>query len=255
MKAILTVGLLLATTLLGAENAFLNAGIPATDREWNGRDYATTSRILGEGKVLRPVLTDEQGKPLIARITDTSNFTFNRNKTLPIGTRLEDFLQIQQGLNGILKQYAFAANRGEALNSEIARLLAFSLHVSALGIDLVNEFLPTIPKDESYQTRMDGLKQMYSGLTTSFGGAEVSLAETKFYSQSDLRVILAAMEATLPTMQQAFSADYRTELEKKLEKHLDHFDGNDEKLLNSMLKTLKTEQGGGGQSATRSESK
>jgi hypothetical protein len=113
------------------------------------------------------------------------------------------------------------------------------LQGSALGVELTDELLPTIQKDDRYETRMNGLKQMNSGLTTVFVGAEQTLADRKILSADDLSMILGAMESTLPRIKKAFPEDVRIELRKKLEEDKARFTGREDlQKLSSMIREL-----------------
>jgi hypothetical protein len=221
-----------------APNPYLEAGIPASDRVWQGSDYARTSEILSAGKVALPRLSDPVGAALLDRFTSTSNFALHRNLSLPVEARLSDYLSVQQGTSSVLNLYLAAMVRKEKVTAEMARLVGFSLHVSSLGIDLVQEFLPKIPKDEQYETRMNGLKQMYSGISTQFQGAEAMLHEASIYSESDRSLVLDAMASTLPVVRKAFSQDYQVELRKKFEDDRKLFQGQDLERLQSMIREL-----------------
>ena len=215
-----------------------DSGLPALDREWHGRDYLSVYTALDQGDLALPVLADQSGERFFERLVDPQNFALNRNRDLPLDQRMLDFQQIQQGFNSILRIYAFKANDGEELSTEIATMMAFSLQISALGVDLVNELMPTIPNDERYEARMQGLQTMYDGLTTSFVGAEVSLSETGFYSKGDLSIILQGMAKSLPKLIQGFSSDYKQELKGKLRAHQQNFTGTDLELLRNMIQQL-----------------
>jgi hypothetical protein len=221
-------------------NPYLEAGIPASDREWHGADYARTSEILSAGKVALPRLSDPLGAALLNRLTSTENFSLNRNRALPVEARLSDYLGVQQATSTVLNLYLAMMLRGEAkVTAEMTQIVAFSLQVSALGIDLVEEFLPKIPKDESYAKRMEGLKQMYSGMSTQFQGAEAMLGETKVYSQPERSLLLDAMADALPVLKKAFSQDFRVELRKKFEEDRKLFSSSqDLDRLQSMIREL-----------------
>ncbi len=245
-KKLITIGLIvifLKSSVFATGNKFVVGGIPATDREWNGQDYLLVFQMIQTGKVLLPVLTDKDGLAVITRLTTRKNFELNKNKSIPVNLRLQDFLQLMQGQNGILKIYLDQANKGKDLHAEVARLLAFGLYISELGIELMNEFIPTIPKDGNYEVRMQGVKQMYSGMTTAFAGTEVSLTEREFYSSEDFTVIIKAMHSTLPTLKQGFSQEYMMELKTKLDAYKKRFKRNDAELIQAMIDELVTEQG------------
>jgi hypothetical protein len=150
-----------------------------------------------------------------------------------------DYSQLLEGTGAILTRYLATPGKGQEFHKEIAALMAFMLHTAALGVQLAEEFVPTIPRDDNYGVRMDGLKKMNSGLVTIFVGAENSLAERKFYSAEDLSLLLKAMSETLPRVKKAFSADYPVELRKKLTSHKSHFKSKEDiRYIDEMLKEL-----------------
>jgi hypothetical protein len=225
-------------------NRYLEAGIPATSRAWTGADYERAVQILGEGKLALPRFADPQGAALLRRITSTENFAFHHNKDLPLQSRMEDYLKMYQGTAALLKLYhAEPAIGGVSPHQELAALMAFLLRGSALGVELVDEFLPTIPKDDQYETRMAGLKQMNSGLTGIFTWAEQTLADRQALSADlsadDLSVILEAMASALPRTKKAFPDEVRVDLRKKLEADKARFSApKDLQRLDAMIREL-----------------
>jgi len=199
------------------DNPLVDAGIPALDREWNGTDYAAAVAILKSGKVPLPSLSDKQGAALLQKLVSTQNLGFDQDKNVDINSRMPDFLKLLEGVSSLLGQYGAALNSGTKLHSECAQVMAFSLKVAELGVKLGNEFLATVPHDDKYATRMEGLKTYYSGMTTMFVGSEMSLSEKSTYTDDDLSLLLESMAQTLPGMKVAFTADYKQELHKKLQ--------------------------------------
>ena len=210
----------------------------ASDREWNGADYLAVQKAIQKNPSLLPLMRQRRWNTFLFRLTNTENFSFNRNKDLPIGNRLNDYIQIQESTNAILKIYVNLASQGSDLHAETAAILSFTLRVGALGIDLVNEFLPTIPKDDTYEVRMQGLKKMNEGLATCFAGAEISLNETTFYLDGEIAQILQAMHDTLPTFKTVFTPEYTQELAQKLERHRKTFKGENLKRIEEMIVML-----------------
>lgn len=223
------------------ENPYLAAGVPATDRAWLGQDYLDTFEAISTGKAPLPMLNDPQGKLVLQRLTNEENFGLHRNKSLPTAQRLSDFAKLQQALNSIFKLYIVEANKGKKVNAEAAIMMAFTMKNFALSIDLANEFLVTVPKDQMNEARSQGVRQMYGGLMISFSGAETSLGETKFYTPADLTLILQAMRSTFPTMLQAFTPDYKLEMKGKLTNRKAQFSGEDLAALEEMIKILDTQ--------------
>jgi hypothetical protein len=125
------------------------------------------------------------------------------------------------------------------VHEETVRVIAFALQTSALGVELVDEFLPTIPKDDKYAVRMEGLKKLNSGLTIQFVGAERSLSERHFYSPEDLSLLLDAMSSTLPLLKRGFPPGYPAELRERLKSDRLIFTGEkDRKNIDRMLAEL-----------------
>jgi len=233
-----------AFNCLAAEtNVFVEAGIPAPDREWRGADYRLAAATFAATTLPLPRSSEKDGKAVLDRLTSLENFSFHRNKTLPVDARMVDYSSLLEGTGAILKRYLATTTKGQEFHKEIAALMAFMLHTAALGVELADEFVPTIARDEKYAVRMDGIKKMNSGLTTIFVGAENSLAEQKFYSAEDLSLLLKAMSETLPRVKRAFSADYRVELRKKLTSHKSSFKKKEDlRYIDEMLKELSRSQ-------------
>lgn len=239
--ALALLGLLAGPGMAHAADAFLESGIPASSREWLGADYEIAVRILTSGKLKLPRFSDPQGSAILSRITATENFSFHRNKSLPLRSRFEDYLKLQESTNTLAKAYFAASLKGERVNKEVSRLLAFLLLASVVGVDLMDEFVPTIPRDDKYAVRMDGLRQFRSGLTTQFVGAEMTLTEANGFSSDDRSAILEAMGATLPKLKGAFAADVRIELARKLEIDKTRLNRpKDIQLLDGMIRELRS---------------
>jgi hypothetical protein len=220
LRSVLVIALLLTVPLATAvaeTNPFLAAGIPAATRSWTGPDYERTAEVLIAGKVPLPKLSDPQGAALLRRVTSTDNLAAERDRKIPLSLRLQDLRQIQLGATALLQLYLDAADKGGGYRPELAAVTGFLLHSSAQQVDLVEELMPTLVKDEAYATRMAGLKEMNEGLTTGFVGTEVMLSERNNFSADDLSLLLEAMAQTLPRMKTGFSPEVRIELRKKLE--------------------------------------
>lgn len=243
-KLLSTVLIVFSAAAFGANltvNDYVDAGLPAPSREWQGADYLRTVQVLSIGQIDLPRYSEDAGAKLMERFVSLDNLSFYRNRSVPLQNRLGDFINILQGSNNLMKMYFGRLSKGDRLQTELADLLAFSLHVSALGVELINEYLPTIPKDKNYAERMVGVNQMYSGMTTQFNGAEIALTEDTGLSTGDRTVILNAMVDTLPTLKKAFPGDFRSELRRKLEADKRVLKGiSDSKTIERMLNELKS---------------
>ena len=225
MKRRLIFLLLIATPtlFLSAANQFVEAGAPAPDREWYGSEYQKMAELLASGKIGFPALGSDDGRRMFERMVSVENFSFARNRTLPVGQRLSDSMQLQEEANSIMKLYANKANDGALLHEEVVRLFSFTLRVTEVMLDLVDEFIPTIPHDDKYAVRLDGLKKLKMSVELLFSGAEVSLGERSFYREKDLGVMLTAMCETLPRLKAVFSDNFRVEISSRIRARLPQF--------------------------------
>lgn len=204
-------------------NALVDAGIPALDREWTGTDYATAVAVLKSGKVPLPTLADKQGSAFFQKLTSTQNFALEQDQALPINNRLADYLKLMEGMGTALALYVEAENSGAKLHVELAQYMVFSLRTAQLGKQLADEFFAKLPHDDKYDARMEGKKEMESGLTTMFQGAVTSLSEKTIYTDEDRSVLLQGMAETLPVLKKAFPEGYKQELLKKLQSYKTSF--------------------------------
>ncbi len=205
------------------EDALIAAGVPALSREWLGDDYVKAAEAINSGKVSLPKQNTETGKRFLTRLTSTENFAIIKNQSLPFEQRMDNFQKVIRSSSAILNQFASAASKGVNVHAELTEMLAFLLRTAAVGVRLMDEFLPTIQKDEKYETRMAGLKQFKSGLLTMFISSETSLSETSFYTKEDTSLLLSVMAETLPTLLPSFEADVKQELRKKLQTRKEQF--------------------------------
>ncbi len=243
--AILAVVLLAPSPFASGQEleAIARSGLPALSRNWSGPEYAQAADVIAKGRVPLPRLSDPEGAAILARLLSTENLSLCRNAALPLKMRLPDFAKIIGSTGQIIMVYLKAAgDKQSAPHEELARLMAFMLQVSAQGGELADELLLEIPEDETYATRMNGLKQMRSGLTSVFIGAETSLGETGTYVAADLSIILEAMAATLPQLKKAFAKDVVIELRRKLERDRQRFTGADGLRLDAMIRELAVQE-------------
>jgi hypothetical protein len=231
-------GLALPLAAAAQTDPFLEAGVPAATRLWSGPDYQRAAEILTAGKVPLPKFADPQGAALLRRATSLDNLALLGDKSLPLTARMDEFIQLQQGAVGLLKLYLVASDAG-GYRQELAGLTALLLHSSARGAELVEEMLPTLPKDETYASRMEGLKEMKEGMTTAFVGTEQMLTPENNFSPEDLSLLLEAMAQTLPHLKTGFPPEVRIEMRKKLEDDKARFKKDeDTRRLDRMLSEL-----------------
>lgn len=207
------------TSTAEQSDAYTSAKLPALSREWHAADYSAVAAAVEAGTIPLPVFSRESDAALLKRLTSLDNLALVRNETLPLGNRMQEMVSIGPPILSLLRAYLTAANRGDNVHAEVAALLAFQLHFTATQSKLVDEFIPTIPRDEKYAVRMEGLQRMRSGMTNVFLGATTSIGESHFYSADDISLMLQAMAESLPALKHQFAADFRAELRAKLQAH------------------------------------
>ncbi len=170
-------------------------GCPSPDREWQAKDYRVFNELLARGTLPLPRFDSESGRSILHRLVATQNLSFHRNRTLPPEARIPDLLSLMESARGIMMLYVRAANAGENVERESADLIVFLLAVASTAIELTQEFVPTIPKDAKYATRMAGLAKMASGFTTLLDGAFTSISERTFYSDESIGKMVRGIRA------------------------------------------------------------
>lgn len=218
---------------------FTSAGVPPTDHVWTPQDFKQFYEVFAKEKTSLPLLSTADGKSLLTHVLDEENTKSLLNSQLALGVRMQNYLSLQDSMNGLLKLYLAAHNEGRIkASSEMSRVMAYLLHLGSIGISLTSEFLPTIPRDEHYEIRMEGLKKMRLGLAKIFVGLEQTLGERAVYSPEDLSLLLSAMKRELPTYRPMFDQAFADELSKKLQSRTKEFTRSEDRVLLSEMVTL-----------------
>jgi len=224
---------------LESENPYSSAGIPAAERPWILEDYKRALKILSQNKIPLPRLDDKYGKAILMRLTSSDLFKVFQNRNTPVNLRLNACMDFGDTYNSIYKLYGTTLTNDHSYHSEFAALLAFFLKFAAVEAEVVEDFLPTLPKDDRYEVRVQGLNQMFRGAEGMFSAAEASLADTVFYSDSDFSLIIKAMAEILPQVLKHSSENFNSDMKSKLEVDKTRFkDSSDQKTLNQMLDVL-----------------
>lgn len=142
---------------------YIRLGLPAHDREWSGDDMVNVEKILAsiaqKGYRHLPRYKSERSGVVFARLTSPQNLDLFRNRSLPLGPRLSQSLNYLQASNQVNKLYLSAFLKKDVRDSELVELMGSLLRSTAVLLELVDELLPTLNKDEpSYEVRMQGLE-------------------------------------------------------------------------------------------------
>ena len=199
-----------------AFDEYIKAGVPTHDRIWSGADLTKVAQVLmamerdAAGRL--PRYKSPNSGELFARIVANENLEMHRNGSLPLGGRLVDAMNYGQSLNTILKTYGAAFEKYAVGDSELVELLGAQLRVMVVMNQLVNDFIPTISKDDpTYPVRMNGLKKMKEGLSAMVAGSLQTLTETHAYRPSELKRLAGYMQETFPGLFPEVSAGSRSE--------------------------------------------
>jgi hypothetical protein len=120
------------------------------------------------------------------------------------------------------------------------------MRTTVVGLKLADEFLPTVPRDDKYTVRIEGLGKMRASSVLIFSAVEQSLAERNFYSGADLSLLLDGMRETVPDAVGSFTENYRVELVAKLQRRLKEFPAErDQEALRVIIDTLENSRTAG----------
>ena len=104
-------------------------------------------------------------------------------------------------------------------SAELTELYVHQLEVGVAVMVPVNELIARLsPTDPSYQTRMDGLAQLKTGLSNMIYGVLVTFAENNAYDQTDLARMAVRLKTTLPALLRELPDEVRTEARARLKK-------------------------------------
>jgi hypothetical protein len=195
---------------------YIEAGVPAHDRSWSGDDMTRAANVLvaiaQKNASQLPRYGSQQSGEAFARLTADDNLDLYRNRSLPLEQRLPDALSYMQSSNQISKLYLAAFHQHAVGDCELVEFAGAQLRVSVVMITLVNEFLPTLDKnDPTYPIRMDGLKQMKHGMATLVVGSLQILTESHAYRTLELKRLVGYMRNTFADILPALPEGSRSE--------------------------------------------
>ena len=202
---------------------YIRLGLPGQDREWSGDDMVKAEKVLAsltqKGYRNLPRYKSERSGEVFARLTSAQNLEQFRNGSLPLEARFPQFFNYLQASNQILSLYVSAFLKKEARDSELVELVGAEFRSTVVMLELIDEFLPTIKKDDpSYQVRMQGLEQTKRGLASAVAGGLQMLTERENYRGSELARLVGYMQETLPLIVPRLPPGSRTETMYRLEK-------------------------------------
>lgn len=157
--------------------AYVQAGIPAPDRQWSGKDYQVAAAILRQISTPNfsrlPRVDSPASGQLFSRSVAPGNLDILRSSTLPLDARLSSFQELHKGFMPIMLLYVNTMiTKRQSFDAEVVQLSLFMLDYTDVSISLVEEFLSTLPvDDERHDPNHPGKQKIREGLATSIDGA------------------------------------------------------------------------------------
>ena len=203
------------------DDKYIEMGMPAHDRDWNGADMAKAARVLSlldeKTPGCLPRYRSERSGSTFARIVTTENHSFAQNRTLPIQTRFGDFNDYMESTNRILKTYLAAFLKKDMGDSELVELFGAQMRNTVVLFGLLDEFIPTLRNDDpTYQVRMKAVEKMKHGLSIFVSGGFQTLTERNSYRASELTKLVGYMKKTYPAIVPRLTPASRSEVLTRL---------------------------------------
>lgn len=190
--------------------AYIEAGAPAADREWNSEDYAKLVEIL-QATVEKdahqlPRFESEKSGALMRRLVSESNFRVFQDLNLPMSTRLPEAAAFAQNLAQLTGIYLQASNQGEPFDRELVELMGFIARVNVEIWTLADEFLASLPEDER-GGKSGAIDTMRGGTAQVVIGAIRSFSEATTYRPTELRRFATLLAPSVPKLLPRLSAE------------------------------------------------
>jgi hypothetical protein len=193
---------------------------PPADRLWNSADYRALMDIVGSGQAPLPTLADPSGKAVFGRMVNVENTALWRAPK-PAGAHMEEMAATLEAVNALLRAYMKEAQRGKPYEGELARLMVYIFTMTSMSIGVADEFIATIPKNDRYETRMAGLRQMQQGSRTVFAAMVQNIAETRFYSKASTLEMAGSVVTHVPSFQRILTDQDRQDHLRGIGRQLD----------------------------------
>lgn len=187
---------------------------PPSGRPWTNADYASFLKAVTTGQAPLPLLGDPATKAVFERLVARDNIALvvARNKSLPLTKRLEEIGGAQGGLAAAIVLYTAELAKGKPYGREMAKLHVYQMEVLAAMSRLADELVPQIPRDNAYQSRMEGVNAMRLAFRMIVYTSVMALARTDRYSSESKLEIGEGTVKYLPAFQSALSDGDRTKL-------------------------------------------
>jgi hypothetical protein len=201
---------------------YIQAGLPAPDRDWSGDDMVNAERVLRalsqKSDSQLPRYQSKRSGSVFARMTSPENLGLLMNKDLPLAVRMAQATNYSQSYNGFLKLHLHACLKDRLRDSELVELMGAQFRLLVVMLELLDQFLPTLDKDDpAYQTRIQALEAIKGSLATIVAGGLQALTERAIYRGTELARLVGYMRETFPLIVPRLSPGARLETTVRLE--------------------------------------
>lgn len=186
-----------------APTTYIQKGLPANDRSWDGQDYVQAAKVLHALASADPTQLPRYGSPIsgavFARIVSQENFRLFGNGILDKQQSFTAASSLLQGLGQITLVYASATTQERVFDSELVELMRFVLELSREVAERAEAFFASLPtNDPDHDARLKGREQMRQGMARVVIGCLATLAERETYRSSDLVRLAQTLDTTVP---------------------------------------------------------
>jgi hypothetical protein len=186
-----------------AAPAYLQRGIPPTDRNWTPKDYeqaeAALKKLGAEDSTTLPRYQSPASGAVFARIVSRENLRALRVGGQDLGQRMDATGNLIEKVSRVLLVYATASSGGTVLDAELIELIRFTLEISSDLNRLAEAYSRLLPADDpNREARMKGREEVRQGLSKIVNGSLVTLGERGGYRVLERLRLAETLEKTLP---------------------------------------------------------
>jgi len=195
---------------------------PVEKGKWGLQDYKRFKAYLNTLPLdAYPTLKNEKTKAIFQKVISSDYKDFLRDEAISLEVKMPYVMSYHQSMIELLRSYLMAYMKEKKYGIELAYIQGVSIDISAEIIPLIKELIKTFDKnDETYQVRMNGLKQMRFGLKQQLEGAWINIRDIET-STDEERIILTTYfsKAAVPILKFIESSD-KKEFITKMKKYI-----------------------------------
>ncbi len=182
------------------------------------------------------------GRQYVERMTNLDNLDALQADNVSVDEGIKRGISMGDGFNPILKMYVVSFMTSKSNGNEMMRTSAFAYRLLQVTFLLAKKKLATMPKDDTYLVRLDGLDRMELGAMQTFIGILMSFDEIQGLTDDNKLFAVQALRYNFSEISLLFSKVQRTEIEKRMTRLQKTMPKQASKLLQEMLDILQKQQ-------------